>query len=144
MKHNGSKFFPDGAIPRFYFSLHPEPVLNAAGHVDMDPTMLLVLLLALADVTLIYAALLRKGATSMKLQWNADEARRFAEEEKNEAVAEAKSEERTNMILGMIREHLPLASIERPYELLTPRIGEAVPIGWAKAGDFQPWWEQML
>ena len=51
-------------IPRFYFSLHPEPVLNAAGHVDMDPTMLLVLLLALADVTLIYAALLRKGATS--------------------------------------------------------------------------------
>lgn len=49
-------------IPRFYFSLHPEPVLNAAGHVDMDPVMLLVLLLALADVTLIYLALLRKGA----------------------------------------------------------------------------------
>ncbi|WP_367116038.1 hypothetical protein [Selenomonas sp.] len=36
------------------------------------------------------------------------------------------------------------ASIERPYELLTPCIGEAVPIGWAKAGDFQPWWERML
>ena len=51
-------------IPRFYFSLHPEPVLNAAGHVDMDPVMLLVLLLALADVTLIYFALLRKGAKS--------------------------------------------------------------------------------
>ena len=51
-------------IPRFYFSLHPEPVLNAVGHVDMDPVMLLVLLLALADVTLIYLALLRKGATS--------------------------------------------------------------------------------
>jgi len=51
-------------IPRFYFSLHPEPVLNAAGHVDMDPVMLLVLLLALADVTLIYFALLRKGAAS--------------------------------------------------------------------------------
>ena len=51
-------------IPRFYFSLHPEPVLNAAGHVDMEPVMLLVLLLALADVTLIYLALLRKGATS--------------------------------------------------------------------------------
>lgn len=49
-------------IPRFYFSLHPEPVLNAAGHVDMDPVMLLVLLLALTDVTLIYLALLRKGA----------------------------------------------------------------------------------
>ena len=51
-------------IPRFYFSLHPEPVLNAAGHVDMEPVMLLVLLLALADVTLIYLALLRKGTTS--------------------------------------------------------------------------------
>ena len=51
-------------IPRFYFSLHPEPVLNAVGHVDMEPVMLLVLLLALADVTLIYLALLRKGATS--------------------------------------------------------------------------------
>ena len=51
-------------IPRFYFSLHPEPVLNAAGHVDMEPVMLLVLLLALADVTLIYFALLRKGAAS--------------------------------------------------------------------------------
>lgn len=51
-------------IPRFYFSLHPEPVLNAAGHVDMEPVMLLVLLLALADVTLIYLALLRKGAAS--------------------------------------------------------------------------------
>jgi len=51
-------------IPRFYFSLHPEPVLNAAGHVDMDPVMLFVLLLALADVTLIYFALLRKGAKS--------------------------------------------------------------------------------
>ena len=51
-------------VIRFYFSLHPEPVLNAAGHVDMDPIMLLVLLLALADVTLIYFALLRKGAAS--------------------------------------------------------------------------------
>ena len=51
-------------IPRFYFSLRPEPVLNAAGHVDMEPVMLLVLLLALADVTLIYLALLRKGTTS--------------------------------------------------------------------------------
>lgn len=59
----------------------------------------------------------KEVATSMKLQWNADEARRFAEEEKNEAVAEAKSEERTNMILGMIREHLPLASIERIAKL---------------------------
>ena len=35
------------------------------------------------------------------------------------------------------------ASLDKTYELLTPEIGEAVPIGWAKAGDFQPWWERM-
>ncbi|MDY6273293.1 MAG: cytochrome c biogenesis protein CcsA [Selenomonadaceae bacterium] len=51
-------------IPRFYFSLHPEPVLNAAGHIDMETTMLVTLLLSLVDVTLIYIALLRKGAKS--------------------------------------------------------------------------------
>lgn len=51
-------------IPRFYFSLHPEPVLNAAGHIDMETTMLATLLLSLVDVTLIYIALLRKGAKS--------------------------------------------------------------------------------
>ena len=51
-------------IPRFYFSLHPEPVLNSAGHIDMEPVMLATLLLALLDVTLIYFALLRKGAKS--------------------------------------------------------------------------------
>ena len=49
-------------LPRFYFSLHPEPVLNSAGRIDMDPIMLGTLLVALLDVTLIYVALLRKGA----------------------------------------------------------------------------------
>ena len=38
---------------------------------------------------------------------------------------------------------LAAASVEKPYELLTPRIGEAVRIGGAKAGDFQPWWKEM-
>ena len=51
-------------IPRFYFSLHPEPVLNSTGHIDMEPVMLATLLVALLDVTLIYFALLRKGAKS--------------------------------------------------------------------------------
>ena len=51
-------------IPRFYFSLHPEPVLNSAGHIDMDPVMLGTLVIALIDVTLIYLWLLRKGANS--------------------------------------------------------------------------------
>ena len=40
-------------------------------------------------------------------------------------------------------ERLTAASTEKPYELLTPRIGEAVPIGRAKAGDFQPWWREL-
>lgn len=45
-------------IPRFYFSLHPSPVLNGSGSLEMDPVMLRVLLLSLLDVTLIYIALL--------------------------------------------------------------------------------------
>ncbi|MSV24794.1 cytochrome C biogenesis protein [Selenomonas sp. WCA-380-WT-3B 3/] len=45
-------------IPRFYFSLHPSPVLNGSGSIEMDPVMLRVLLLSLLDVTLIYIALL--------------------------------------------------------------------------------------
>ena len=38
---------------------------------------------------------------------------------------------------------LAAASAGKPYELLTPRIGEAVRIGGAKAGDFQPRWKEM-
>ncbi|MBR6266876.1 MAG: cytochrome c biogenesis protein CcsA [Selenomonadaceae bacterium] len=45
-------------IPRLYFSLHPTPVLNGSGHVDMEPVMLTTLLLALLDATLIYVWLL--------------------------------------------------------------------------------------
>lgn len=41
-------------IPRFYFSLHPQPVINSSGHIDMDPVMLVTLVAALADMTLIY------------------------------------------------------------------------------------------
>ncbi len=46
-------------IPRLYFSLHPSPVLNAGGHIDMDPVMLWTLLAALADMTGIYWYLLK-------------------------------------------------------------------------------------
>ena len=45
-------------IPRLYFSLHPTPVLNSGGHVDMDSIMLGTLLAALLDATLIYFWLL--------------------------------------------------------------------------------------
>ena len=45
-------------IPRFYFSLHPSPVINGSGTIQMDPVMLRVLIGALFDMTLIYVALL--------------------------------------------------------------------------------------
>jgi len=38
-------------IPRFYFSLHPDPVLNSAGTIQMDPIMLYVLIAALTGCT---------------------------------------------------------------------------------------------
>jgi heme exporter protein C len=45
-------------IPRFYFSLHPEPVLNSAGKIAMDNSMLYVLLAALAACTALFAKVL--------------------------------------------------------------------------------------
>lgn len=47
-------------IPRFYFSLHPSPVINGSGTIQMDPIMLRVLLGSLLDMTLIYVALLTR------------------------------------------------------------------------------------
>lgn len=45
-------------IPRLYFSLHPSPVINGSGSIDMDPVMLAALMAALLDATLIYCWLL--------------------------------------------------------------------------------------
>ncbi len=47
-------------LPRMYFSLHPTPLLNSSGTVEMDRTMLIVLMLALVDATLIFARLMRR------------------------------------------------------------------------------------
>ena len=41
-------------IPRFYFSLHPEPLINQNGTFYMDRIMLIVLILALSDATFIF------------------------------------------------------------------------------------------
>ncbi|WP_462332411.1 cytochrome c biogenesis protein [Schwartzia sp. (in: firmicutes)] len=49
-------------VPRLYFSLHPTPVLNGSGSVDMEPVMLLTLFAAVADATLIYVWLLLKSS----------------------------------------------------------------------------------
>lgn len=47
-------------IPRMYFSLHPEPVLNNAGKLDMEPVMLVVLGAAVVLCSAIYGYLLHR------------------------------------------------------------------------------------
>jgi len=45
-------------IPRFYFSLHPEPIINHVGRIDMDKVMFYVLLLTLGVCTALFWGLL--------------------------------------------------------------------------------------
>ena len=47
-------------LPRMYFSLHPEPVLNSSGKIEMDTIFLTVLIVAVLDSTLIFAWLMKK------------------------------------------------------------------------------------
>ena len=47
-------------IPRLYFSLHPTPLINGGGRIDMDTAMLAVLIAAIVDATLIYWWALKK------------------------------------------------------------------------------------
>ena len=46
-------------LPRMYFSLHPEPVFNSAGRVEMDSIVLVVLTAAVVDATLIFVRLMK-------------------------------------------------------------------------------------
>lgn len=48
-------------LPRMYFSLHPEPVINSAGHLDIDAKILIVLILSVIDATGIFIFLLRRN-----------------------------------------------------------------------------------
>ncbi|HEY3426138.1 MAG TPA: cytochrome c biogenesis protein [Negativicutes bacterium] len=45
-------------IPRFYFSLHPEPLINSAGKVAMEKVMVYVLIAALGACTTLFWQLL--------------------------------------------------------------------------------------
>ena len=47
-------------IPRMYFSLHPSPLLNSTGRVEMDSIVLAVLIAAIVDATLIFVKLMRR------------------------------------------------------------------------------------
>jgi len=51
-------------IPRFYFSLHPEPVLNRAGKLEMDTIMVYVLLTAVGACTALFWQLLQYGVAN--------------------------------------------------------------------------------
>lgn len=46
-------------LPRMCFSLHPAPVLNSAGKLEMDAEILVVLIAAVIDATLIFYRLLK-------------------------------------------------------------------------------------
>lgn len=46
-------------LPRMYFSLHPSPIINSSG-IQMDATMLTVLIAAVIDATLIFIVLMRR------------------------------------------------------------------------------------
>lgn len=48
-------------LPRMFFSLHPSPILNETGRIDMDAVMFGTLVLALIDMTLIYIWLMKRG-----------------------------------------------------------------------------------
>ena len=50
-------------LPRMYFSLHPSPVLNSAGRVEMDSTVFIVLIAAVVDATLIFIQLMRRDSS---------------------------------------------------------------------------------
>lgn len=41
-------------VPRLYFSLHPDPLMNTRGKLEMHPKMLLVFLSSLAGFTVLY------------------------------------------------------------------------------------------
>lgn len=47
-------------VPRMYFSLHPTPVINSAGKLEMDAEILAVLLAAVVDATLIFWRLMKE------------------------------------------------------------------------------------
>lgn len=50
-------------LPRLYFSLHPEPLINSSGKIHMDPVMLYVLIAALIGCSGLYWWLFQQQLT---------------------------------------------------------------------------------
>jgi heme exporter protein C len=53
-------------IPRYYFSLHPEPLLNSAGRLEMEPIMIYVLMAAVGGCTVLFWQLLIRSVHNKK------------------------------------------------------------------------------
>lgn len=53
-------------IPRYYFSLHPEPVLNSSGKLEMDTILLWVLLAAVGACSALFLQLLNHTVSKKK------------------------------------------------------------------------------
>lgn len=47
-------------LPRMFFSLHPAPVINSAGKLEMDTEILTALIAAAVDATMIFYQLMKK------------------------------------------------------------------------------------
>ena len=52
-------------LPRMYFSLHPSPIINSSGSLEMNSTMLIVLIAAVIDATLIFIYLMKQNFKSL-------------------------------------------------------------------------------
>ena len=52
-------------LPRMYFSLHPSPIINSSGSLEMNSIMLIVLIAAVIDATLIFIYLMKQNFKSL-------------------------------------------------------------------------------
>jgi len=55
-------------VPRIYFSLHPDPIINTRGKVDMDPRIRVVFYGMLLGFTALFAWLLRLRVRLLRLE----------------------------------------------------------------------------
>uniref|UniRef100_A0A832I258 Heme exporter protein C n=1 Tax=Eiseniibacteriota bacterium TaxID=2212470 RepID=A0A832I258_UNCEI len=61
-------------VPRLYFTLHPDPILNSSGRIDMDPRIRIVFFAMLAGFTVLFFWLLRLKVRVLRLARARDEA----------------------------------------------------------------------
>jgi heme exporter protein C len=65
-------------VPRLYFTLHPDPILNTSGKIDMDPRIRIVFFAMLAGFTVLFFWLLRVKLRVLRLERARQEARAIA------------------------------------------------------------------